>query len=1033
MSEGDAATLRELLQEAQLALHRAETRERRLRSESAAALEAVRVLVEASNEDELLDLTLDMLRPLLDYAEAFVLLRAGDAAAVAASTRPGWPCGEGWHWTGPLARAAAGRPVAFFDAAHAPLWRDRGAADREGVVSVLCVPLRLGQGEGMLVCVHPQRGHFGPASIDLAQRLSPLIGQVLRAVGGWARRLARQERAVTDVSHTLAVVDLRNQALLEAMDDGVMVEDAEGRVALANPAFGRLFGLAEVGALVGLPSGPVSVEASRLFVDPAGFLATVRAAEGGRGAVQDTLSTRDGRVLERTSRPILDGGQIRGRLWVYRDITERVRAAEQLREAKETAERANLAKNDFLASISHEIRTPLNAIMGMTELVMDSALTPTQADLVGSVRAASAQLHHLLSDLLDFSRIESDTLELARERFDIGALCEDIAAGFAATAVRRGRTLDVAVEPGARCTLGDAARVRQIVANLVSNALQHAEDGNVLVTVEAVERDLFVRVRDAGPGVSAAARERIFSRFERGDRAGPGTGLGLSISRNLAERMGGFLTLEPDDPERPGACFLLHLPGARLLSGPPHQRPLLERLVGIDLPMRQLGPVRTQLENLGAKVRVLGADARLAGMAAVLVDRRVLGARLGAFRDAGLRVVVCLAHAEPVPTGVDAHVRRPVTREALRRALLDQSERVAAPAVGRGRVLLAEDDPNNRVVAEHYLRNAGCEVVVAGTGAEAVARAEEGGIDLVLMDVQMPDMDGIQATRLLRAGPMAHLPVLALTAHATAAVRRRCEEAGMNGFLTKPIARAGLLHALDAWRGPRPRVLVVDDDASARQLLELRLRKADQPHVVMADSAAEALRRFVLWWPQLVLLDLEMPDMMGDEVAARMRALERPGRPAATIVIVSAHTEAPVAARLAGLGIAHIIEKPVRQDALDAVLLDHSPAPVPALRPPEAPVQLDPALMALVPAYLEDVWEAIRSMQAAIAADDRPALLGLAHRFKGTGGAYGFPQITEVCRHIEDHAREGELARCERLVVGLAAWLAQVEVEARPD
>ena len=1010
MPDRPESTLRELLQDARLTVHRLRTREHQLRTESAAALETIRMLVESTSSEDLLQRAIHMLQPLLGYADAFVLVQTeqGEGAAQA-TTRAGWPSPAPWSWQGPLSRAGEGRPVVLFDGMMTPEWQDRDPRDHEGVVSILYLPLRMAQHKGVLVCVHPDIGAFGPETVGLAKRLLPLLDWVLAAVGDWTERLDGQAREVSQATDSLAMANLHTKAILEAMVDGILVEDADGCIILVNPAWTRIFQIADVQSVVGVDFDALTSRARGLFADPAGFLAKMGAARANPALVGDTLTTRDGRVLEWSTRSVHSGDQAVGRLWVCRDITQRVLDGRRVQEARERAEHAVAAKNEFLASVSHEIRTPLNAIMGMTELVMGMSLAPEQAELLRAVRTASAQLHHMLSDLLDFSKLETRTVELRRERFDIGRLCEEVVAGVAVSAQRRRVGLSIAVTPAARCTLGDRERICQIVTNLVSCAVHHAAGGTVQVRVDGEDHELIIEIEDSSQATPGDPRDTIFGRVAPGGAppsAGASMTLGLGISRRLAEQMGGFIRFRR--AASPATHTVLHLPGARMLTGgPPRETPLAGRTVGVALPPPQRAAVATQVRNLAGQCVLLPPDGL--GPPLALPDCNVLlvppGWRpetLDAVRARGTRVLVCLPPGGAVPLHVDGHVHWPVTRQDLVGAALVGTDHSVNTVQQGVHILLAEDDRNNRVVAEHFLKSAGHRVTVATTGTEAVALGRNPTIDLILMDVQMPELDGLGAVRQLRASDRPWVPVLALTAHATPAIQAACLAAGMNGFLNKPIARDTLLHAIDAWVGDAQRILVIDDDASARQVLELRLRKADQQFIELADSGVQGLAQVARWRPHLIFLDLEMPDMDGHQVLAMLRRVEQTEGQRFRVVAVTgqAAVEAPPA------GFDGMLHKPLRQDAIAQLVQPSSPPAPPRAAPSPVAVSIDADLMPLIPGYLADVRTATAQLEQALDQQDHAAIRDIAHRFKGTGSAYGFPFITDIASRMEHAATD---------------------------
>ncbi|MFH1265658.1 MAG: response regulator [Planctomycetota bacterium] len=696
------------------------------------------------------------------------------------------------------------------------------------------------------------------------------------------REIAERKRAERALRESEAVY----HSLVESLPLNVFRKDLEGKVILGNQRYCDTLGQT-LDQLVGKTDFDLFPEelATKYRQDDAKVVATGEALED----IEEHRKPDGERIYVQVLKaPVRDSeGAIVGVQGMFWDVTERKRAAEALKAAKEAAEAASRAKSAFLANMSHEIRTPMNVIIGMTELVLDTQLSSGQRDYLTALQASSESLLSLINDVLDFSKIEAGKLDLDEAVFDLHENLGDTTKWLAVRAHGKRLELVCHIRPDVPvAVVGDEARLRQVIINLLGNAIKFTERGEVVLDVKRQSQSdghvvLHFSVSDTGIGIPAEKLAVIFDAFEQADnsttRRFGGTGLGLAISARLVELLDGRIWVESRLEEGTTFHFTARFGLTREEAAP---RPAVDsgvicgtRVLVVDDNATNRAILEEMLGNWGMAptsapgvrdaLRLL-EEARQAGEPFALVLSDVHMPEMDGFAlveqikkdpTIGSTIIMMLTSgdhpgdiARCEEMGVAAYLLKPVKQSELLEAIMmalgvttaeDEKSGLPAGALSSRirplKILLAEDSLVNQKLAIGLLNRRGHSVSVANNGKEALAALQVEKFDLLIMDVQMPEMDGLEATAAIRALERetgTHIPIIAMTAHAMKGDRQRCLAAGMDRYLTKPIRARQLHEAIEETWGPsdqsNDRVNDSSNDGSGFDLDEaLRAVKGD--------------------------------------------------------------------------------------------------------------------------------------------------------------------------------------------------------------
>jgi two-component system sensor histidine kinase/response regulator len=762
----------------------------------------------------------------------------------------------------PGGRAVRGGEI-FIGTLDARVWGETTQSWREltGLGPVMSIPLVSGGETIGAVTAARLDGklQFGTLESERARILAPPLAG---AVG--ISSLSDQLRAVNlaaEKERERLASNLR--LLLDSAGEGIYGTDREGRCAFMNAsaAIALRVDAEEVLGEVLHPQFHRTRANGSYYESGTGPIYSVLRGDGSVRIATEFMWRMDGTsfAAEYSVFPTIEDEAVTGAVVTFSDITARKRIESDLAAASDRAQEASRMKSEFLANMSHEIRTPMNGVIGMTALLLETHLDAEQREYADTIGSSAEALLTIVNDILDFSKMEAGKMVIEVDDFDLRAVIDDAALLVATRAAAKDLELTVLLDPASAAVLrGDAGRIRQVLINLLGNAIKFTEHGEVVLRAAITPRDddtaaVQFEVTDTGIGIDLAQQPNLFESFVQGDASSTrrmgGTGLGLAICKQLVEQMGGTIGARSEASGGSTFWFTLRLACSRgpNAAAPPDAPALRDvRVLVVDDNHTSRSMLEHTLGRWGARVQSFdGAGAALQALAAAVVGGDAFriavidhqmpgidGVELveAIHRDTTLIPVGLVLLTSPTTArgaasarsaGSDAILSKPVriaTLASCLSAVLLEAERTveisngqsaatAAPTTGRnGRILVVDDNRVNQRVAQRMLEKRGHTVDVADNGVEALAAVARTQFDAVLMDRQMPEMDGLEATRMIRAreGAARHTVIIAMTAGAMIGDEEECLAAGMDAYLSKPVKADALVAMIDRWLTPSP-------------------------------------------------------------------------------------------------------------------------------------------------------------------------------------------------------------------------------------
>jgi PAS domain S-box-containing protein len=703
------------------------------------------------------------------------------------------------------------------------------------------------------------------AAAGVAIMVSATLGHVDRSAVALAAAtiIAAGARLTITVREDQMLSAARFRSLIENSTDIIIIADDNFNIAYITPSSLRLLGMAPE-ALVG------TVLSTNVHPDDAGILFDkLRELSQGldsSGLVSFECRMRNARGSWRriawTASDLRNDPSIRGYVLNGGDVTEERRAAEDLVAARDAALSASKAKSEFLSTMSHEIRTPMNGVIGLTELLLGTPLDVDQLELASGIKVSGENLLTIINDILDFSKIEAGRLEVEEIAFNIQSVADDVGRILAAAAANKELELLVDVHPDVPVALlGDAVRIQQVLLNLAANAVKFTSEGEVVVRVSVAHHyrdrcDVRFEVIDTGIGIAPEDQQRLFAAFAQADssttRKFGGTGLGLAISRQLVELMGGEMNLDSAPGRGSRFWFDLSFRQVESISDDDESDPSTldgRRALVVDDNATNRMILRRQLRSWGVEaVEASNGPEALALAAAAAAEGREFDIGVLDLNMPDMDGIELASHLKADPStsnttlfllsssgerlgasetrtkGFAASLTKPVRQSELYDCLitsLSDEDMTALEAIAeahgqvgeaRGNILLVEDNKMNQLVGSKVLAKLGYHFDIASDGAEAVQAVMLNTYDAILMDCQMPEMDGYESTVHIRRmeGSARHTPIIAMTAAAMEGDREKCIESGMDDYITKPVRPEVIAAVIERWVNSSPSLPVID-------------------------------------------------------------------------------------------------------------------------------------------------------------------------------------------------------------------------------